>query len=330
MRVNRPKSSIAPTWPDRLVLVILLGMLVLGLLQFLVAEGWWVTTLVTYLPQIPLLAPLVLALLVAWPWASRSGRRGIVLGLLVIVFGFIHPQVPRPRRVPEGQRVRVVAYNMLHARRGIERVVDLLQRTQPDVVCLEETDPIGPGRPMSDLLALLPGWHGVEADDVAILSPHPLTSDGRVGDGSMLRAVVDLGRPLTVYAVHLDNGLGPGHLRRGLRSMPGSMTVAARKRRAQVTKLLDDTGPQTGPVIVCGDFNTPPRGKLWARMAARFRDAFATAGWGMGYSFRADIPLVRIDYVWCGDGVAVQSCETLRHAGADHRPVLADLVLADH
>lgn len=310
---------------------VLLGLLVLGVLQNLVAERWWLATLVTYLPQPVLLAPAAALLLLAWPWASRSARRGVALGLTVILTGFVHPQVPRPRVVPQGRTVRVTTYNMLHAKRGLEPVIELIAGTRPDVLCLAECNPLGPqDPPVGELLKRLPGWQAVEADDVAILSPYPLADREVDPSGSLLGATIDLAGPVRVYAVHLRNGLGPGHLRHGLRRLPGAIGAAAGVRQQQLDWLLAAAAGQHMPLIAAGDFNTPPRGRYHDRLRRRFRDAFAEAGWGLDYTFRADLPLVRIDYIWCGPGVGVRSCRTLRHAGADHRPVVAELVLPEH
>jgi len=319
---------------DRRIAAALALLLAAGLLNVLVAESWWVAEALCYLPPWPWLVVLALVVLASWRRGSSRGRRGAALALVVMLCGFGDGQVPRPRAVPDGVPVRVVTYNVLHAKRGFEPILELIERTQPDVLCLQEATPLDDHvRTVEAILHHLPGWTLHQVGEVAILSPHrlrsprahwPTTPDSR----PISQAEIEVGgRTVNVFCLHLLNGLGPQYLRRGVRSLPGLMARSAPIRATQVDTLLHAAAQASGPVLLVGDFNTPPRGKLYERLRASYRDAFAEAGWGFGYTFRADVPVVRIDYVWHGPGVAVRDCYVLRHAGSDHRPLVADLVI---
>jgi endonuclease/exonuclease/phosphatase (EEP) superfamily protein YafD len=52
------------------------------------------------------------------------------------------------------------------------------------------------------------------------------------------------------------------------------------------------------PVILCGDFNDTPDGAVHAKMKELFDDAWEIIGAGSGFTFSADKPRKRIDYIW--------------------------------
>ena len=103
----------------------------------------------------------------------------------------------------------------------------------------------------------------------------------------------------------------------------GALRRAAEARR--VRQLMDAVD---GPLIVTGDFNSTPYNWAYHHLARGMHDAFTAAGRGLGYTYPAGGPLVRIDYVlasnhWEVVEAWVPDATTL----SDHRPVLADLRL---
>ena len=94
--------------------------------------------------------------------------------------------------------------------------------------------------------------NGRGSDGVAILSRAPITSaqvielpyfDVHFNSGrrvALAATIQHAGRPVTVYAVHLDNRL------------------TVRDRKKQVLPVLRHAAEQTTPVIMAGDFNTSP------------------------------------------------------------------------
>ena len=91
-----------------------------------------------------------------------------------------------------------------------------------------------------------------------------------------------------------------------------------------MTTLLREAA-EGGPLIVAGDFNTPPRGELYATLASRFTDAFAQAGWGFGNTYSSRWPVVRIDHVWFSSDVQAVRAWVPPVMASDHRPLMAVL-----
>jgi endonuclease/exonuclease/phosphatase (EEP) superfamily protein YafD len=78
-------------------------------------------------------------------------------------------------------------------------------------------------------------------------------------------------------------------------------------------------------VLLAGDFNTPPESALFSQLWGGYTDAFSTAGWGWGYTFRSWKTTVRIDHILAGPGWSCERCWVGPYVGSPHRPVLADL-----
>jgi len=86
--------------------------------------------------------------------------------------------------------------------------------------------------------------------------------------------------------------------------------------------------PKDIPIILGGDFNLPAGDKLFRILNPRIRDTFREAGRGWGDTLDNDIPVLRIDQIWC-DG-HFQALSTVAHktVNSDHRMVTCDLSLA--
>jgi endonuclease/exonuclease/phosphatase family metal-dependent hydrolase len=162
--------------------------------------------------------------------------------------------------------LRVVTFNV-HGEPG-DVIADALRSDralrEADIIVLEEVhrdDHDGDWCSGACRLAQQLGFHAVFApghdngrgsDGVAIVSRVPITSaqvielpyfNVRFNSGRRvaLAATIDHGgRPVTVYAVHLDNRL------------------TVRDRRKQMTPVLLHAAQQRTPVIMAGDFNTSP------------------------------------------------------------------------
>jgi len=167
---------------------------------------------------------------------------------------------------------------------------------------------------------------------VAILSPHPLgatqrTSLGPRGSGRVaLQVSVRVGgRTVEVVAVHFNTAL-PRPIREVAWRHPRShMQVAAAVRVEQTDALLRMVQAARPPLVVGGDFNSPPGSQADRRLGRLLQNAFAAGGAGFGWSFRSPPPRLRIDYLFVSHDLRVLNCRVLPLLASDHRPVVADL-----
>ncbi len=111
--------------------------------------------------------------------------------------------------------------------------------------------------------------------------------------------------------------------------------LSRRERRAQAAALL---GPDWlghpecgGNVVLAGDLNSLPGGRVHHAFAARLRDAHA-AGGAPRATFPSGFPTVRIDHLFVSDDIEVLSAGVVRtelaRIASDHLPLVAELKLA--
>jgi endonuclease/exonuclease/phosphatase family metal-dependent hydrolase len=80
------------------------------------------------------------------------------------------------------------------------------------------------------------------------------------------------------------------------------------------------------PLIVGGDFNsTPDDAVLQPIRSAGLHDAWVECGSGDGFTYPADNPTKRIDYLWLSEGMTCESATVLDTQVSDHRPLLVTL-----
>ena len=100
-------------------------------------------------------------------------------------------------------------------------------------------------------------------------------------------------------------------------------------RAQEVSGLVDIVKVQLAsgrPFVLGGDLNaTPDDGVLQPLRAAGLRDAWAECGSGDGFTYPADKPVKRIDYLWLSGTVHCASAQVLDTQISDHRPVLVTM-----
>ena len=94
----------------------------------------------------------------------------------------------------------------------------------------------------------------------------------------------------------------------------------------QVAAVAREQHQSGRPLLVGGDLNaTPDDPGLAALRDAGLRDAWVECGRGDGFTFPADAPVKRIDYLWLGGSLQCASAEVLASTVSDHRPLLVTL-----
>ena len=112
--------------------------------------------------------------------------------------------------------------------------------------------------------------------------------------------------------------------------------LSRRERRVQAAALLGpdwlDHPDCRGNIILAGDLNSLPGGRVHRAFAARLRDAHAAAGPAPRATFPSRFPTVRIDHIFVSEHIEVQSAGVARtelaQIASDHLPLVAKLKLA--
>ncbi|MCC2671864.1 MAG: Endonuclease/exonuclease/phosphatase [Armatimonadetes bacterium] len=328
-------------WAFGLALTYLVAICVISLFSRLVAERLWWTTLLIYVPQVAYLAPVPLVFIVVLWSQDRRALAAFVATVRLIVGPVMGLQVPLPELTQPGeQRVRVLSYNIKGALGGFDRISDQIAAVQPDVVVFSEA------RGWSDdsvierqLQEQFRGWDSVIGGDVYIASRWPFvnsesqplgkyTTHDPSLDRKKVRALVQapFGR-FQVVGVHFRTAVYGRTLIKEIRNVPRYMKHTGAVRREQTDDLIAWTTRMSEPVILAGDFNTPPAGSIYRSLTGPFGDAFAERGSGWGYTFPANRPLLRIDYIYHSRDWRVVRCKVGPEHGSDHRSVFAELAL---
>jgi vancomycin resistance protein VanJ len=307
----------------------LLTVLTLWIGLLTAADLWWPATLLLFSPRWLLLLPPVPFLLAA---VLRPRLLVPLVATLVLVagplMGFCVPWQSFQGAAPCGRHFRVLTCNMHYTTKDPTELDRLLAASRPDIVALQEWR--GPSE-----FAALPRaeWHTHRLDAQLLVSAYPIRRGTRLGGGSSsangLVMRYELETPLglvTLFSVHLASprqGLYTVVHERG--QAPEGLEDASRLRWGQSENLARAARAVEGPVLLAGDFNTPPESAIFRRPWSGFTDAFGSAGWGWGYTFIGGRTLVRIDHILAGPGWNCDSCWVGPNVGSPHRPLLADL-----
>jgi vancomycin resistance protein VanJ len=331
-------------WPWRLAALYLVAVVAAGTVARGLAERTWWSTLLLYAPQVLYLAPAPpLLLLAAW---RRDGR---ALLLLLAAAGFVGGPLmgynlpgggafANPEALAGRPRVRVLTYNIRGAAEGFAPISREVRRLRPDVVVFTEAWGWGrEARLARELAAEFRGWHSVQGGDVYLASRWPLrerraelmgvesATHATSGRRKVRARVAAPFAEFDVVGAHFYTAMHGESLLDQRHRLPEYLAAAARVRRDQARDVVRWATAPGRPAIVAGDFNTPPAGLVYGELTGSFRDAFAEAGLGWGYTYPSRLPVVRIDYVLHSGEWRTVTARVGAGDGSDHLAVFAEL-----
>lgn len=273
-------------------------------------------------PWTTVMGVLVLVLIAAVP-ALRS--RWALIGVAALVVA--HTALLAPRFLPDGRQVptsavelRVATINTNGGAADAQAVVRLVRTERIDVLAVQQMPPSGvEALDRAGLGGLLPHQELHPEDDSSIYSRLPLTDGGTTrADTVWPQTVAQVavgGRSVQFIAVHTYYPLGSPE--RWTRDMSALASLA---RRA---------GPDT---VFLGDFNASlDHAPMRDLLAAGLTDTHAELGhgwaptWPVGHALLP--PVVQLDHVLHGPGLAGVSVSERTVPGTDHRAVVAVLAL---
>ena len=284
-------------------------------------------------------------------YAERVRRRVPLARTVTAVLALLAATLLATPAAADSARVlRVMTYNMhtgigTDGRADLGRIAEVIRDADVDVVGLQEVDVHWSDRSAyADQVAELARMTGMSAYfapiydldpepgrqerrryGVAVLSDHPILSvtnheitrwstvdpdgDPEPAPGFAEVVVSVGGKPVHVYNTHLDYRPDPS------------------VRQQQVTdtlEILRQDGPGARQVLL-GDFNAEPAAPELAPLFAHGRDAWGTRDGG--FTFPADDPVKRIDYVTVAGPMRVLNTSVPAVTASDHRPVVATVQL---
>jgi len=106
------------------------------------------------------------------------------------------------------------------------------------------------------------------------------------------------------------------------------MQLAYSRRAVQAGMIRKAADTTSLPSIICGDFNDVPASYAYVKIRGRHRyDAFLKKSWGIGRTYDAIAPTLRIDYILPDDRFKVQQFDLVDENLSDHMLLVSDLSL---
>lgn len=302
-----------------------------------VGAGTWVETALVVTPFVAAASVVVLAVVAA----LRVRPAVLAAAATCIGFGLVMAPLfapgPHPSFPPRGPALRVMTVNVQFGWADAERVVELVDEHDVDVLGVQELTPaFDRALRAAGIEDLLP--HGVvEAADGAegsgLYSRHRVrpVDHGVVGRHRSPTGLVTVpgSPPVQVTVVHPVPPVGaPG--REQWRETFGSLP-----RPGDPALAIDgplgpgETGDEPRVHLLIGDFNaTVDQPTLRALLADGYVDAAGAVGRGWVTTWRFDLaPPLAIDHVLVDDDTSVRDVAVHPVDGSDHRAVLATLRL---
>lgn len=245
---------------------------------------------------------------------------------------------PRESAPPFGAgALRLTTYNV-HGCRGSDgrlrpdRILDVIRQSNPEILALQELDGLG-------CVEYLAKHLGMELFFVAARARR--SGEGSYGNAILTRLPAMLVRAASLPRLHATSEARAAQWVRVatefgvLDVLNTHLGLLRDETLLQAEALLgpdwlsaSELGPYT---VLCGDFNARPGSPPYRRLCSRLLDAQLRAPRPLA-TFPALFPLVRIDHVLTGKGLAIGRVDVPSNVNArlasDHRPLSVDLLPA--
>jgi endonuclease/exonuclease/phosphatase family metal-dependent hydrolase len=160
-----------------------------------------------------------------------------------------------------------------------------------------DLDPLEPGQPRRQYGTAILSKHPITAQRTTLL-PRPEGGEQR----GLLEVVVDVnGTPVRVANTHLQHN-------------------SAVERAAQVSAIVALLATSPEPSVLVGDLNAVPGSPELAPLYAHWLDSWLVASGGDGFTYPAEAPDRRIDYVFVPPGTRVTRADVRPTLASDHLP----------
>ena len=325
-RWNRIAKALGWTYLVALVLVFALF--------WFVGERWWPVAVLLYVPRIAFAVPL----LVTVPLLARNRRllwtQGVCAALVFGPLMGLHVSFSHRSGAPG---FRLLSYNVWYGNRGNDAIFSVMDQAHADVIVVQATS----GRTAEAMSHHFAGWNVQGQPDFAIATRY------RIVNVLVPPMIGEISAAFVRYTVETPVGevdifnMHPYSPREGFSRIRGGWVHTARKhgsleeaiardtsaRDLQLQALVDEMGRSRRPALIAGDSNLPERSLLLREYFGGYRDAFAEAGNGYGYTFPSNRfwPWMRIDRVLLDDRLRAVSIHVGSRGGSDHRPLIVDL-----
>lgn len=285
---------------------------------------------------------------------------------ILLVTYLMSPVLFKGPKTPNAPTFTVMTYNMQDGKRGANANARVIEELVPDVVMLQEANVLTEDENLRKMMLEGYHLYILKAVDdkggymgggvIGIASKYPVDESVEIDFGKKLGLLDNKGRPITeklarygmsetihhrfahilkvrwnnqhIYIVNTH--LSPVAYLEEAGSWWQSFGLMAAKdayRHDQIEVIQREITKLDGPVIFGGDLNMVPLGKRYGQVRSKMRDTWRETGGGYGYTFNAESPNSRYDYIFVDDNFDVCRTEIGDVIGSDHRSYMATLTL---
>jgi endonuclease/exonuclease/phosphatase family metal-dependent hydrolase len=239
-----------------------------------------------------------------------------------------------------------------------EEVAQTVQKLEPDIICMQEFNHSGKPGATGDNLSLFTkqypyyyfsrDYHRAGTNyqsGCIIFSKYPMIDSGKVSypvAESLIYADILKGTDtIRVFTTHLQsfkfrkedyNDMEKIRAKdeeaiAASRNIFRKMKLAFSRRGVQANMVRDALDKSPYPTVMCGDFNDVPSSFTYFRIKDGWQDAFLQKGFGIGRSFIALAPTLRIDYILPDKHFEVRQFDMVDKDLSDHIMLVSDIRL---
>lgn len=326
------------------------------------SRAWFLTVLGLIFVPIAVINLLFLYL------AARKGSRALMIPLIALLPSVIfigrYFQFSSGAEEKAENSVSLLTYNVgrfslgkdssLKGEEGAaactDSICDFINRTDADIVCLQEVNIPGKSDAAKFFSRRFPGYHASYFLFVTdkgcygnvTLSKFPIADKGKLtfDKSSNMAIYTDLeiseGTTVRVYNCHFESyNISLSRLKESVARKNSEvmweteekMKKSIRRRPEQVEMVMSDIEECTLEAIVAGDFNDNPMSYTYNRLKKGRKDTFVEAGKGFGATYSFLWPFVRIDYILYPSHFGAASHQVQHLGYSDHYPVIAEINL---
>ncbi len=259
---------------------------------------------------------------------------------LVVLFTALYGGLFLPHSIapksPADRQLAMMTFNLGPRQSRPPELANAIAAEGADIVAVQELVPetvkalsegLGKTYPYSIL--------DLKVSTTGLLSRYPIQNYSRFQPAGRGRAALDAtlnvnGSPLRIMAVH---PLPPDIA--WYKGLPLPIGVDGTKQANEIADITRRIQGMNGPVVVMGDLNMTDQSRGYAIISNVLQDAFAEAGWGLGFTFPHRVrfgplaipgPFLRIDYIFHSKDLRATQARVGCQGGSDHCYLVAQLV----
>lgn len=240
------------------------------------------------------------------------------------------------------------------------RMMEQIQQTNADILCLQEFFHSRQSDYYPNLTYISKHFnypyyffsHDNDGDNhftgSVIFSRYPIIDSGLIRyprpslPDALMHADIKVGKDtIRVYTTHLQSlqfnstdyekihniSEGKDGMMSNSKAIFGKLRTALSSRKVQSDIVAQVLGDSPYPVLFCGDLNDIPNSYTYKQIRGDMQDAFLKKGFGIGRTFSALSPTLRIDYIFADPIFGIKGFKRIVKPYSDHFMLIAEVVV---